>query len=155
LKGFKESTGDFILVQDADLEYDPAQYPLLLQPLLDKKADVVYGSRFLGRIDDMAPMNRAANVISNISLRLLYGANLTDVNTCFKVFPRCWLDGMDIVSRNFAFETEVTVKLLKRGAVIVEVPIQYVARSRQQGKKINWLLALEMYWPIIRYKFCT
>ncbi|MBF0485478.1 MAG: glycosyltransferase family 2 protein [Candidatus Omnitrophica bacterium] len=153
LKGFKEAAGEFLLVQDADLEYDPRQYPQLLQPIVDGKTDVVYGSRFLGRIDAMEPVNRWANVMSNLTLRVLYRAYITDVNTCFKVFPRVFLNKVTIVSKNFAFETEVTVKLLKQGVRIVEVPIKYVARTREQGKKIDWVKALEMYWPLIKYRF--
>ncbi|HOW35757.1 MAG TPA: glycosyltransferase family 2 protein [Candidatus Omnitrophota bacterium] len=151
--GVARATGDIILIQDADLEYDPAQYPVLLLPILEKKADVVYGSRFLGSIRKMMLINRLANIVSNITLRLLYGVNLTDVNTGFKVFRRDILQAVNICSRNFAFETEVTVKLIKQGIKIIEVPIEYTARSTQEGKKINWLRALEMFWPIIRYRF--
>jgi len=153
LTGFKNTTGDILLIQDADLEYDPNQYGKLLQPILDGQTEVVYGSRFLGRIDAMQPINRWANEISNGTFSFLYGAHLTDINTCYKVFTRRAWEGMVITAKNFAFETEFTVKLLRRGYSIKEVAIDYTARSRQAGKKINWSTALEMFWPIIKYRF--
>lgn len=153
LTGFKNSSGDILLIQDADLEYDPSQYHKLLQPILEKRTEVVYGSRFLGRIVGMEPVNRWANEISNWTFRVLYGVELTDINTCFKVFTRRAWEGMVITSKNFAFETEFTVKLLHRGYTISEVAIDYMARSRKAGKKIKWSTALEMFWPIIKYRF--
>jgi len=155
LTGFKNATGDILLIQDADLEYDPHQYPKLLQPILEGRTEVVYGSRFLGRIDGMEPINRCANKISNWTFSFLYGVDLTDINTCYKVFTRRVWEGMVITSRNFAFETEFTVKLFSRGYTIKEVPIDYTARSRKAGKKIKWSTALEMFWPIIKYRFFT
>ncbi len=147
------ASGDLLLVQDADLEYSPSEYPKLLQPLLDGRADVVYGSRFLGTIRDMQGINRFANVISNISFKLLYGKEITDINTCFKLFRSADIRSLNIVSDHFAFETEVTAKLVKKGRRILEVPIAYEARSQAQGKKINWPKALGMYWAIIRFRF--
>jgi hypothetical protein len=115
--------------------------------------EVVYGSRFLGRIDGMEPINWWANKISNRTFGFLYGVDLTDINTCYKVFTRRVLEGMIIASRNFAFETEFTVKLLSRGYTIKEVAIDYTARTSKAGKKIKWSTALEMFWPIIKYRF--
>jgi len=154
LTGFKNSKGDILLIQDADLEYDPNQYSKLLQPILDGHTEVVYGSRFLGRIKGMEPVNRWANEISNGTFRCLYGVGMTDINTGYKVFTRRSWEGMDIVAKNFAFETEFTVKLISRGYKIQEVAIDYTARTREAGKKIKWSTALEMFWPIIKYRFC-
>lgn len=155
LTGINHSKGDILLIQDADLEYDPIQYPQLLAPILEGRTQVVYGSRFLGKIDQMKWINRFANVTSNITFRLLWGANITDINTCYKIFTRKTFEGLTIVGKRFAFETEVTVKFLRRGFNIVEVPIEYQARSRTEGKKMKWSTALEMYWPIIKYRFSS
>ena len=150
----REASGDLLLVQDADFEYSPSEYPNLLKPLLAGTADVVYGSRFMGMIRRMKGVNRWANIVSNVTFRLLYGKNITDINTCFKLFRAADIKGLTIISDHFAFETEVTVKLVKKGLRILEVPIAYEARSEVQGKKINWPTALGMYWAIIRFRFC-
>jgi len=153
VKGISEASGSIFLIQDADLEYDPDQYPMLLEPILKGQSDVVYGSRYMGDTKEMTWINNWANRISNWTIRLLYRVNLTDINTCYKVFKRQAIDGLTILSRDFAFETEITVKFIRKGVKIKEVPINYVARTRQQGKKIRWITALGMYWPIIKYRF--
>lgn len=153
MTGIRAAKGDIILIQDADLEYDPIQYPKLLEPILSGEVQVVYGSRFMGDIKDMKFINWFANTVSNITFTALWGTKITDINTCYKIFTRKAFEGIDIVTSNFAFETEVTVKFLRKGLKIKEVPIEYVARSRAEGKKIKWGTAMEMYWPIIKYRF--
>lgn len=154
LTGFKNASGDIFLVQDADLEYDPSQYAQLLQPIVEGRTQVVYGSRFSGSIQGMAPVNRWANQVSNWTVNLLYGTNITDINSCYKIFTRPVLESITIKGRNFDFDTEATVKILLNGVTIMGIPIHYVARPHGAGKKINWSTAMAMYWQIIKYRFC-
>ena len=151
--GIENSSGDIILIQDADLEYDPDDYPSLIGPIIKGEAEVVYGSRFKGKIEKMIPINKIANIISNITLNLLFNTKITDVNTCYKVFKKDVLKNISLDSNNFEFETEITAKLLKAGYRIQEVPIRYVARSKEEGKKMKWFDALMMYWGLIKYRF--
>jgi glycosyltransferase involved in cell wall biosynthesis len=153
-RGIKELSGDLVLIQDADLEYHPNQYPALMAPLLKGEADAVYGSRFKGSIESMALVNRMANIISNITFNFLFGVRFTDINTCFKLFRKKDICSITIESDHFSLETEITAKLVRKGVRIVEVPIKYQARSIGQGKKIDWFSALGMYSAIIRYRFC-
>jgi len=151
--GIEMSTGDIILIQDADLEYNPEDYPKLIEPIITHKSPVVYGSRFKGTIKRMHFVNRIANIVSNITLNLLYSTKVSDVNTGYKIFKRDVMNDIKLMSNNFTFETEITAKLLNRGYKIYEVPIGYDARSKKEGKKISWLKALQMYWGIIKYRF--
>lgn len=153
LKGIKESTGDIILIQDADLEYDPNEYINLLQPIMDGDQLVVYGSRFMGSIKNMRPPIRLANLMTNWTLNWIFGCKMTDNNTCYKVFKKDVLSDIVITSTLFGFDCEVTVKLLQKGIHIHEIPIDYVARSKQEGKKINFVTSFGSYLQIFRYAF--
>jgi glycosyltransferase involved in cell wall biosynthesis len=150
-KGIDASTGDIILIQDADLEYDPGNYPVLIEPIINSKASIVYGSRFKGKAKNMAPINRIANIISNHTVNMLYGTKFTDINTGHKIFRREVFDYIKITSDNFTLETELTVKSIRLGYKIHEVPICYIARSKWQKKKMTWFKATQMYMGIITY----
>lgn len=149
LAGLPAATGDFVLIQDADLEYSPRQYPVLITPILENQGDVVYGSRFKGDVRGMTIVNRLANVLSNATINLLYNARLTDFHTCFKLFPRSLIKDLPMTSKNFGFDTEVTVRLLAAGYRIHEVAIDYAARNKSQGKKMTWIKALETYGTLL------
>ena len=153
LSGISKCSGTIILLQDADLEYKPSEYPKLIAPIVAGGTKVVYGSRWLGSIKKMKFLNRIANRISTLTTNVLLGSKLTDVYCCHKAFRREVLDNLTMTSRKFAFDSELSVKLLQSGFKIEEVPIDYVARTKHDGKKMNWLLALHMYWGLIKYRF--
>ncbi|TRZ90737.1 glycosyltransferase family 2 protein [bacterium] len=152
--GFAAATGDIVLVQDADLEYDPAEYPALLAPILDGRADVVYGSRFLsGPHRVLLFWHSVGNKILTAFSNTVTNLNLTDMETCYKVFRREVLAGITLKSGRFGFEPEFTVKVAKLKCRIYEVPISYSGRDYAEGKKITWKDGLAALWHILRYRF--
>lgn len=152
--GFSLATGDFVIIQDADLEYDPREYPILLTPLLDGRADAVYGSRFLGGPHRVLFFwhyigNKMLTTLSNI----LSNLNLTDMETCYKVFRKETLDKLTLKSKRFGIEPEITIKLAKQKCRIYEVPISYSGRDYTEGKKIGWKDGVAAIYHLIRFKF--
>lgn len=151
--GFAATEGDLILIQDADLEYDPQDYPKLLAPVLRGKAEVVYGSRFTGERRNMFFHHWVGNKFLTLMTNILYNTTLSDMETCYKLFTKEALDGITIRSDRFNFEPEITAKLLKKGIRIYEVPISYTGREFEEGKKITWRDGLVALWCLFKFRF--
>ena len=150
----QHAQGEIFLIQDADLEYDPRDYPHLLQPIVEERTKVVYGSRFLGGPRTaMLFRNMLGNKALTLLTNLLYDSILTDMETCYKVFCREVLEGVPLHARRFELEPEITAKILKRGYRIYEVPISYTGREYEEGKNITWKDGFPAVWALIKYRF--
>jgi glycosyltransferase involved in cell wall biosynthesis len=151
--GLAVARGDLILIQDADLEYDPEDWPKLLAPILRGRAHVVYGSRFTGERKNMLVWHWIGNRLLSAVTNLLYNTTLSDMETCYKLFDRRVLDGITILSDRFDFEPEITAKVLRTGHRIYEVPISYTGREFAEGKKITWRDGFSALAALVRYRF--
>jgi glycosyltransferase involved in cell wall biosynthesis len=151
--GIAHATGDIVIIQDADLEYDPQQYPVLIEPILQDKADVVYGSRFLGggphRV--LYFWHRVGNGLLTLVSNMFTNLNLTDMETCYKVFRREIIQSLVIEEERFGFEPEITAKIAKLRCRVFEVGISYYGRTYEEGKKIGWRDGVRALWCIVRY----
>jgi len=151
-RGIEEATGDYVLIQDADLEYDPADWDKLLAPVESGKATVVYGSRFTGERKNMLFWHWVGNRLLSLLTNILYNTTLSDMETCYKLIPTDLLRSLDLTAKRFEFEPEVTAKILKRGIRIYEVPISYTGREFHEGKKINWRDGITALWMLLKVR---
>jgi glycosyltransferase involved in cell wall biosynthesis len=151
--GLSAAKGDLIIIQDADLEYDPDDWPRLFDPIFKGRARVVYGSRFTGERKNMLPSHWIGNRFLTLATNILYRTTLSDMETCYKLFDRRVLEGITIKSNRFDFEPEITAKVLRRGHRIYEVPISYAGREPSEGKKISWRDGFGALFALVRYRF--
>lgn len=153
--GFEHTTGDIVVIQDADLEYDPVDYKPLIQLILDDKADVAYGSRLSGGKPSRSFMftHLLGNKLLTLMTNVLYNTTLTDMETCYKAFKTDFIKGIKIKSNRFDFEPEITAKVLKKGARLYELPISYYGREYDEGKKITWKDGIHAILALIKFRF--
>ena len=151
--GFAAATGDIVIIQDADMEYDPNEYAQVIEPICNDEADVVYGSRFAEtkRYDDAYKQNIAANLFLTRLSNLFTGLKLTDMETCYKAFRREIIQSVELKEKRFGFEPEITAKLASRKVRMAEVPISYYPRKVEEGKKINWKDGVRAIYCIVKY----
>jgi glycosyltransferase involved in cell wall biosynthesis len=154
-RGFEEVTGDLVVIQDADLEYSPEEFPQLIEFICEGRADVVYGSRFLGKHRVFMFTHYAGNRFLTLVTNVLYNTMLTDMETCYKVMRREVLDGLTLHSNGFGIEPELTAKIFKRGYRVYEVPITYDGRSYEEGKKIGWKDGVVALWVLLKHRFTS
>src|SRR5512139_2249893 len=152
-RGFQEVTGDLVIIQDADLEYSPEEFPQLIELIIEGRADVVYGSRFLGRHRVFLFTHYLGNRVLTLLTNVLYNTMLTDMETCYKVMRTDVLRSFTLRSDGFGIEPELTAKIFKRGYRVYEVPITYDGRGYDEGKKITWRDGVVALWVLLRYRF--
>jgi glycosyltransferase involved in cell wall biosynthesis len=150
--GLNKVTGDYVLIQDADLEYDPQDIKSMIKALDREKVEVVFGSRFLGPHSNLLFWHRAGNLCLNLFVNVLYDTTLSDMETCYKLVPTDLMKDLDLQANQFDLEPEITCKILKRGINIFEVPISYVGRGFDEGKKITWRDGIMAFWTALRLR---
>jgi glycosyltransferase involved in cell wall biosynthesis len=152
-RGFTVVRGDVVAIQDADLEYSPEEFPQLMEFIVDGRADVVYGSRFLGRHRVFLFTHYLGNRVLTLLTNILYNTMLTDMETCYKVMRREVLEGLKLESNGFGIEPEITAKIFRRGYRVYEIPITYDGRGYDEGKKIGWKDGVVALWVLLKYRF--